>query len=139
MMVKAMRVAAVGRIVSEHDTLTWRAKANYSDMIHLGMDAPPAVARAMSRILLILNLEKRSAKGINFIFCDTGMSLRDAEFFLYEGDRTPTERASNDRWPHRIVVTMIDELPFGKGKWLMGGTGRAMNMVVGGWQVAATS
>ncbi len=87
---------------------------------------------------LQINLEKRFAKGMNFNFGYTGMTLREADFYLNEWDRTPTERASNDGRPHRIVGTMIYELPVGKGKWLMGNAGRAMNTLVGGWQIAAT-
>jgi hypothetical protein len=35
---------------------------------------------------------------------------------------------------HAFKVNWIYELPFGKGKWLGGNVGRAMDLVVGGWE-----
>lgn len=68
MMVKAMPVAAVARIVSEHDTLIWRtvshyvdearAKANYSDVIHVGMDET-ASRRGQTYVSLFVDLQER--------------------------------------------------------------------------------
>jgi carboxypeptidase family protein/TonB-dependent receptor-like protein len=38
--------------------------------------------------------------------------------------------------PHRIGYNMIVDLPFGKGKKLLGGANSVVNQIVGGWQVA---
>src|SRR5262249_54801469 len=38
--------------------------------------------------------------------------------------------------PHRIVISPIVELPFGRGKW-MGGKSNWSNLLVGGWVAAA--
>jgi len=53
-----------------------------------------------------------------------------------------------DRWENYMVNTDdprqelqfngIVALPFGTGKWLLGGAGKALNEVVGGWQLAGT-
>jgi len=40
---------------------------------------------------------------------------------------------------HVFVANVIYELPFGKGKTYMGGASKAMNYVVGGWQVSDTT
>jgi outer membrane receptor protein involved in Fe transport len=39
---------------------------------------------------------------------------------------------------HVFVFTSVYELPFGRGKRFMGGIGRAMDFVVGGWQLSNT-
>lgn len=87
---------------------------------------------------LQINLDKRFANGFNFNFGYTGLSLREADFYANEFDAKPTERQSNDGRPHRIVFSTIYELPFGKGKMLLGNANRLLNHFVGGWQVAAT-
>jgi hypothetical protein len=43
-------------------------------------------------------------------------------------------RASYDA-THRFVASMVYEVPVGRGKRLMGSTGKAANLVLGGWQV----
>src|SRR5205085_2274581 len=39
---------------------------------------------------------------------------------------------------HRVAMNMIYMLPFGRGKRYFGGAGRALNLAVGGWQIAGT-
>lgn len=39
---------------------------------------------------------------------------------------------------HRVAMNMIFMLPFGRGKRYFGGAGRALNLAVGGWQIAGT-
>jgi len=85
-----------------------------------------------------LSVEKRFAKGFNFNLGYTAMSLREADFYFNEWDDKPTERASNDGRPHRIVGTGIFELPFGKGKHFFRDAGRLLNLIAGGWQIGAT-
>jgi hypothetical protein len=85
-----------------------------------------------------LLLEKRFSRGWNFSLSYTGMYLREADFFFNEFDPKPSERESNDGRPHRLIGTGIYELPFGRGKPLLGNVGRALNLLVGGWQLAAT-
>jgi hypothetical protein len=87
---------------------------------------------------LQISLDKRFSKGWNFNFGYTGMILREADFFFNEFDTARTERASNDGRPHRITATGIYELPFGKGRQFLAKSGRALNYLVGGWQLAAT-
>lgn len=85
-----------------------------------------------------LLLEKRFSRGWNFSLSYTGMKLREADYLHNEFDPRPTERESNDGRPHRLIGTGIYELPFGRGKPLLSNAGRALNLLVGGWQVAAT-
>jgi hypothetical protein len=85
-----------------------------------------------------INFEKRFARGWNFNLGYTGMLIREADFRYNEWDTKPTERISNDGRPHRIVATGIYELPFGKGKRFGGSAARPLNLLIGGWQLAAT-
>ncbi len=85
-----------------------------------------------------LTFEKRFSKGWNLNMSYTAMNLREADIYLNEFDPKPTERPSNDGRPHRFIITGIYEFPFGKGKPLLGGVGRALNLLVGGWQIAST-
>jgi hypothetical protein len=39
--------------------------------------------------------------------------------------------------PHRMRYNAIYDLPFGRGKWLGGGAPRALDFLIGGWQIAA--
>ncbi|MDZ4799363.1 MAG: hypothetical protein SGI92_14460, partial [Bryobacteraceae bacterium] len=85
-----------------------------------------------------LQVTKRFSQGFNLNAGYTAMNLREADFFYYEWDRTPTERPSNDGRPHRIVASSIFELPFGKGKRFLNSAGRLTNTAIGGWQLSAT-
>jgi transposase len=67
-MAKAMPIAAVARIVNEHDTLIWRtvthyvdearAKADYSAVVHVGMDET-ASRRGQTYVSLFVDLNQR--------------------------------------------------------------------------------
>ncbi len=85
-----------------------------------------------------LNVEKRFAKGFNMNFGYTAMKLREADFFFYEWDTEPTERASNDGRPHRIVGSGIYEVPVGKGRRFLGDANKPVDLLLGGWQFSAT-
>ena len=41
--------------------------------------------------------------------------------------------------PHRAVISFIYDLPFGKGKPLMGSIGNGMNRIIGGWGINGVS
>jgi len=50
-------------------------------------------------------------------------------------DRRSEKSLDNNHIPHRLVVSPIVDLPFGKGrKWL--NQGRVANAIIGGWQVS---
>jgi hypothetical protein len=85
-----------------------------------------------------LSVDKRFSHGFNFNFGYTAMKLRAADFYYYEWDQTPTERLSNNGRPQRVVGSGIYELPFGRGKKILGNIGRPLNLLIGGWQAGAT-
>jgi hypothetical protein len=85
-----------------------------------------------------ISFEKRFAQGWNFNAAYTGLKLREADFFANEFERTRTERPSNDGRPHRFTATGVYEFPFGKGRKFLASAPRALDLVIGGWQAAAT-
>lgn len=85
-----------------------------------------------------LNVEKRFARGFNFNFGWTALSVREKNFYFYEWDTEPSWRTSNNGRPQRIVATGIFEFPFGKGKRFGRGWSRPLDMLLGGWQTSAT-
>lgn len=87
---------------------------------------------------LQLSFERRFSQGWNLNLAYTAMRLREADFFANEFDTERTERESNDGRPHRFTATSVFSLPVGKGRKFLGASSRALDLVVGGWQLAAT-
>jgi hypothetical protein len=87
---------------------------------------------------LQVSFEKRFAQGWNLNLAYTGMRLREADFFMNEFETKRTERPSNDGRPHRFTGTGVYTIPFGKGRRFLGDANRAVDTVLGGWQIAAT-
>jgi hypothetical protein len=85
-----------------------------------------------------VSFEKRFSAGWNFNLAYTGLKLREADFFMNEFETQRTERPSNDGRPHRFTMTGVYEFPFGKGRKFLGSAPKAVDMVLGGWQAAAT-
>jgi len=86
----------------------------------------------------LLNVSKRFSSGFNLSFGYTALKVEQADFYFYEWDAAPTWRTSNNGRPHRFVATGVYEWPFGRGKRFAGNAGRALNLLIGGWQTAAT-
>ena len=84
------------------------------------------------------SFEKRFSAGWNFNAAYTGLELREADFYANEFDTVRTERPSNDGRPHRFTMTAVYQLPFGKGQQFLASAPRALDLLLGGWQAAAT-
>lgn len=85
-----------------------------------------------------LSFTRRFSAGWNFTASYTGLRIREADFLYNEFDSKPTQRISNDGRPHRIIVTGIWELPFGKGKPLASAVNGIVEKMIGGWQLGST-
>ncbi len=85
-----------------------------------------------------VNFDRRFSKGWNLNVGYTALKIRDRDFYNAEFDASPTERLSNNGRPHRLVLTSIYELPFGKGRTLFAHAPKAVNYLIGGWQTAVT-
>src|SRR5262249_947663 len=81
-------------------------------------------------------LQRRFARGFTLNAGYTTLYERDRTFYYNEFDPSPSWRQSNAGVPHRFSATGIWELPFGKGRWLA--RKGISNLLLGGWQVAAT-
>jgi len=83
-----------------------------------------------------ISANKRFSRGFQFYFGYTNLWIREKDWFRNEFDAEPTWRLSNDGRPHRIVGTMIYELPFGKGKSML--KSGVLEKIAGGWQLGVT-
>jgi hypothetical protein len=93
---------------------------------------------------LNLKLERRFASGFQVLMAHTWAKSIDTDSAGSFG--SPNLNPANfqlDKGPsdfniaHRWVTSIVYELPFGKGKQLLGDAGKAANAIVGGWQVNA--
>ncbi|MGH9672733.1 MAG: hypothetical protein ACRD44_06085, partial [Bryobacteraceae bacterium] len=86
---------------------------------------------------LELNFQRRMSKGLHFNASYTRMRQEDFTIIENEFDPQPTFWwPSNNGRPHRLTVTGIYELPFGRGRSFF--QSGILNHILGGWQVAAT-
>jgi hypothetical protein len=80
------------------------------------------------------NLQKRFADGYTFGAAYTWSKWMQATEYLNAGDPEPTKMISDQDAPHRLAISGIYELPFGKGKAYLADN-NVVDKFVGGWQV----
>ena len=85
---------------------------------------------------LQLRLEKRFSKGYTFLGAYTWSKFMQATQYMNQDDLRPSESISDMDFPHRLSVSGIYELPFGKGKPVLNGANSVVEKIVGGWQVS---
>ncbi|HKX32917.1 MAG TPA: TonB-dependent receptor [Blastocatellia bacterium] len=85
---------------------------------------------------LQMSLEKRFAKGYTINASYTFAKFMEATDLLNAGDPAPTEMISASDIPHRLTVSGIYELPFGKGRRFLPGLSSWASHLVSGWQVS---
>lgn len=79
--------------------------------------------------------QKRFSRGFSASVAYTYTNSDIKDWFANEFDPEPSWRVSDLAVPHRIAITAIWELPFGKGKrWLATG---APAMLAGGWRLSS--
>jgi len=84
-------------------------------------------------------VDKRFSQGLQFIAHYT-FSRSRAYNNTYYPDSHPIAYGPNDFTRNQVfVVSTVYELPFGRGKTLLNNSGRAMDYVVGGWQLTNTT
>lgn len=81
-------------------------------------------------------VEKRFSKGYTVSFNYTFSKFMQATETRQADDARPTEVISDADRPHRVAVSGIFELPFGKGKPWLRGSHPVASRVVGGWQLS---
>lgn len=80
-------------------------------------------------------LERRFDKGYTLMVAYTWSKTMEATEFLNAADTVPYESLSSFDRPHRVVVSGIWELPFGRGRHWAANLPRALDFLVGGWQL----
>ena len=85
---------------------------------------------------LQMRLEKRFAKGLTMLTSYTWSKFMEATQYLNQDDLRPSEVISDMDFTHRLSISGIYELPFGKGKPFLNSTNSFASRVVGGWQVS---
>ncbi len=83
---------------------------------------------------LQVSVEKRYTQGLVLVAAYTWSKNLERVAFLNNQDATPVKNiTANDR-PHRLVLSGVFELPFGRGKWIGRDVNRVTNMVIAGWE-----
>jgi hypothetical protein len=85
---------------------------------------------------LQLDLEKRFSRGYTIAANYTFSKFMEATTLLNQGDLRPTEMISDNDRPHRISISGIYELPFGKNRQFLANVGSVVSYLVSGWQVS---
>ena len=81
--------------------------------------------------------EKRFSKGFTTQFGYTWSKNMQATEMLNDQDPTPSEVISDLDRTHRVTLSGIYELPFGKGRKWGGSWHAALDAVAGGWQISS--
>ena len=82
-----------------------------------------------------VRFEKRFSDGLSSTLSYTWSKLMEARGYLNGADPLPEEVISDQDRTHRLAVTALYELPFGRGKRWGGSLNRVASTVIGGWQV----
>ncbi len=83
------------------------------------------------------SVEKRFSHGYTLQAAYTWAKFMEAVDFLNGADPRPVELIADQDIAHRIVVSGIYELPFGRGRRFLSASPKAVDAVLGGWQVSA--
>jgi hypothetical protein len=84
---------------------------------------------------LQMRSEKRFSHGFTFQLAYTFSKTMEATEFLNPTDPMPCETISALDRPHRLAASGVWELPFGKGRPFGSAWPRAIDLVLGGWQL----
>jgi hypothetical protein len=81
------------------------------------------------------SLQKRFSHGYTLGVAYTYSHWMQATEYLNAADAEPTKMISDLDVPHRVSVSGIIELPFGKGRRFLSDAGGVLEALVGGWQI----
>ncbi len=84
---------------------------------------------------LQVSMQKRFSKGYMVAGTYTFSKFMQASEFLNPSDPMPIESISDMDTPHRITISSIWELPFGRGKQFAANANRVVTEIVSGWQL----
>jgi hypothetical protein len=81
------------------------------------------------------SVQKRFSKGYTLGLSYTYSHWMQATEYMNAGDAEPTKMIGDLDVPHRLTVSGILELPFGKGRRFLSDASGFVNGLVGGWQI----
>jgi hypothetical protein len=84
---------------------------------------------------LQVRVDRRFANGYTIGINYTFSRFEEAVDFLNPADPEPWKGVSTEDTPHRLAVSSLVELPFGRGRRYGANAPRALDVVIGGWQV----
>src|SRR5579863_7726509 len=87
---------------------------------------------------LQVKAEKRTSYGLQFIAHYTFSHAYAYDSTYFDVNKKVAWGPNPDNRNHAFVANTIYELPIGKGKKFMGNSGRAADLLLGGWQVTNT-
>jgi len=82
-----------------------------------------------------ISLRKRMSHGFTLGVSYTYSHWMQATEYLNAGDEQPTKMISDLDVPHRLSMSGIVELPFGKGRRFLSSASGVLDGIVGGWQL----
>jgi hypothetical protein len=80
-------------------------------------------------------IERRFTNGFTLLTSYTWSKVIEEITFLNESDQDYERRIGSDDIPHRVVVSSIWELPFGRGRRFGADHKGFVNAFIGGWQI----
>jgi hypothetical protein len=86
---------------------------------------------------LQVSAQKRFTRGLTIQLAWTWSKFMEATGFLNDSDAALEHVVSDQDFPHRLIVSGIYDLPFGRGKRFGRGANRLLDALVGGWQLQA--
>ncbi len=84
---------------------------------------------------LQVKADKRFSRGYTVQVAYTWSKFMEATEFLNEGDPAPAKCVSDQDYPHRLSLSWIWELPFGRGRKVLANAHPVVSAIVSGWQV----
>jgi len=87
---------------------------------------------------LQVTLNKQYSKGLNFVANYQWASAFDEQSGYYTWDHKVTHGRDSNTRDQQVVIYGSYDLPFGKGKQFMQDANHALDLLVGGWQLADT-
>jgi len=82
-----------------------------------------------------VKVDKRFSAGYTVQAAYTWSKFMEATGFLDDGGPVPAKCISDQDYPHRLALSWIWELPFGRGRKLLAQTNPLASAIVSGWQV----
>jgi hypothetical protein len=84
------------------------------------------------------SVQKRFSDGYTVQAAYTRSTWKQATEYLNAADVNPTKMISDQDSPHRIAVSAMYELPFGKNQRFGSNSSWLTNAIIGGWQLGGT-